>query len=129
METLPITKSKQTSAPPQQALQHFCTAYSHCEAQQMLWKWFILALKADYDGLNSARTTQLISFYENIKALISAVYQLHDLPPEKGQAPLTTTSQQTSRESGCKEVSIATALDVLHNKMHHNWTLLICPPE
>ena len=120
----------QNQQAPQQVLQHFCTAYSSTEAQQALWKWFILALKADYDGLNSARTTQLISFYENIKALVSAVYQLHDLPPQEKEAFLTGTNEREQFQGkGCKEVSIATALDVLHNKVHHNWTLLICPPE
>lgn len=73
------TKHFATPAPTD-ILQNFCACHTEVAAQLEIRRWFILALKANYDGLSSVRTTTLISFYEQLRAVITALYRLEDDP-------------------------------------------------
>ncbi|TPE42455.1 hypothetical protein [Pontibacter mangrovi] len=94
---------------PLDILQAFCARHPEEEVQLEIRRWFILALKANYDGLSTVRTTRLISFYEQLRTVISALYRLEDdtaTPP-----------------------SLALALEELSLYLTPNWTLLVAPPE
>lgn len=128
MRTKDIPTPDPYPQPAVQAVRHFCKAYPAEQAQQELWRWFILALKEGYDGLSSARTTNLITFYENLKTHISAVYQIHDLSSQEETVSLTTNDTKFGN-STAESTSLAAALNTLHTQLSHSWTLLICPPE
>ena len=122
----PATTTQAQQAPVQ-VLAHFCNAHTHQEAQQLLWKWCILALKDSYDGLSTARTTELLTYYENLRAVITAVHQLHQqpLPAIPGPVTLPPAANNPAQVPG----PVSAALDTLHRNLSHNWSLLICPPE
>lgn len=97
------------SLAPAQIIHSFCSHYPEEAAQLEIRRWFILALKANYDGLTTVRTTKLISFYEQLKTVLSALYRQTeepDTPP-----------------------SLALALEELSQYLSPNWTLLVAPPE
>ncbi|MBX0334837.1 hypothetical protein K3G39_16475 [Pontibacter sp. HSC-14F20] len=122
METMPYTLPEFKLSEPDQALLDFCARHPKHEAQQRLWKWFILALKNSKSSC--VLNTELISFYEDINTLVSALYQLHDLPDKTGSPP------QLSTTPICPEkVSLAEALESLHTSVSANWMLLVCPPD
>lgn len=122
METLHYTLPEFKLSEPGQALLDFCGRYPQSEAQQLLWKWFILALKDSRTTNNNLSNTEIMSFYEDLKTLVSAVYQLHELPGE-------ATSPQLPQEVLPANASLAAALDILHATVSPNWVLLVCPPE
>lgn len=98
-----------TTPAPADILQDFCANHTEEAVQLEIKRWFILALKANYDGLSSVRTTKLISFYEQLRAVLSALYRLadkRDTPP-----------------------SLALALEELSLSLTPNWTLLVAPSE
>ena len=71
---------------PADTIRAFRLAYTLEEVQEELWRCLQPRLLASFTEQNSESTNQLASFYENIEILISAVYQLPDLPdaqPEK----------------------------------------------
>ena len=122
METMRYTLPEFRLLEPDQCLLDFCARYPQHEAQQRLWKWYTLALKDSKSS--SFLNTELITFYEDLKTLISALYQLHDMPDQTSSAP------QLSKTLACPEkVSLAEALDSLHTNVSANWVLLVCPPE
>src|SRR5690606_20244073 len=82
METMPYTLPEFKLSEPDQALLDFCARHPKHEAQQRLWKWFILALKDSCATVTCPQNKELITFYEDLKTLVSALYQLHDLPGE-----------------------------------------------
>lgn len=94
---------------PAEILQDFCSRHSEEAVQLEIRRWFILALKANYDGLTTVRTTKLISFYEQLKTVLSALYRLAD---ESDTPP-----------------SLALALEELSQYLTPNWTLLVAPPD
>lgn len=102
------TKYLATPAPAD-ILQDFCASHTEESAQLEIRRWFILALKANYDGLTSVRTTTLIAFYEQLRAVLSAVYRLADVP---GTSP-----------------SLSLALEELSLSLTSNWTLLVAPSD
>ncbi|MDX5483117.1 MAG: hypothetical protein LPK07_15670 [Hymenobacteraceae bacterium] len=112
-------------------LPDFCARYSQEEAQQQLWKWFVLALKDSQTSVPSASTSELIVFYEQLRKLLSAVYQLHDhltLVPVPG--PVHREEETChGQHIPPQPASLAAALDTLHHTVSHGWILLICPPE
>lgn len=121
METMPYTLPEFKLSEPDQALLDFCARYPQHEAQQRLWKWFILALK---DSKSSClNNTELITFYEDLKTLVSALYQLHDLPGEV--QPNLSKITATAIEA----MPLAEAMDLLHTSVDASWVLLISPPE
>ncbi|WP_299984986.1 hypothetical protein [uncultured Pontibacter sp.] len=122
METMPYTLPEFKLSEPDQTLMDFCARHPQHEAQQRLWKWFILALK---DSKSSCiHNTELITFYEDLKTLVSALYQLHDMPEKTGSTP------QLSNKTTCPEkASLAEALESLHTNVSANWMLLVCPPD
>ncbi|WP_276499392.1 hypothetical protein [Pontibacter litorisediminis] len=130
MKTYNPTSPNQAYPYPEKELHHFCSLYPQEEAQQELWRWFIRSLKQGYDGLSSTRTTNLITFYENLKKLISAVYQLHDLSRNEAQEEIAEDSYPAAAAEMPSEAGpVARALETLHHNMPQSWTLLICPPE
>ncbi|AKD04300.1 hypothetical protein PKOR_15900 [Pontibacter korlensis] len=90
-------------------LQHFCARYPEEAVQLEIRRWFILALKDDYDGLCSGRTRHLITFFEQLRQVLSALYRLQDNPDTI--APL------------------ALALENLSQQLTPNWTLLVDPAD
>lgn len=130
METTQTLQHEKTQLPlnQAQAINTFCSHYTLEQAQQELWRWCILALKNNYDGLSSERTTNLITFYENLKTLVSAVYQLHDQYAQEASQTLNP-GEPDFGISPAAGASLSAALDTLHTKLSHNWTLLICPPD
>ncbi len=97
------------SPAPAEILQDFCSRHPEEAVQLEIRRWFILALKANYDGLTTVRTTKLIAFYEQLKMVLSALYRLTeepDTPP-----------------------SLALALEELSQYLSPNWMLLVAPPE
>ena len=102
------TKHFATSAPAD-ILQDFCASHTEEAVQQEIRRWFILALKANYDGLSSVRTTTLISFDEQLRAAFTALYRLSDKP---GSPP-----------------SLALALEELRPYLTPNWMPLFEPIE
>ena len=126
METLNYTLPEFKLSEPDMELLDFCARYSREEAQQKLWKWFILALKDSQANAPAASTTELIAFYEQLKKLLSAVYQLHDLD----LAPRSLhREEEAQKHTAPQPASLAEALDTLHHTVSHDWILLICPPE
>lgn len=123
MNNMPYTLPEFKLSEPDQALTDFCSRYPKPEAQQRLWKWFILALKDRRAASASAQHTELIAFYEDLKTLVSAVYQLHDQPGED-TVPLSVPETPLPGNA-----SLAAALDMLHATVSPNWVLLVCPPE
>jgi len=67
-------------ATPQATIAAFRRAYTHAEVQEELWRCLQPRLLASFKEMNPAATNKLAAFYENIEVLISAVYQLPDLP-------------------------------------------------
>jgi hypothetical protein len=94
---------------PADILQDFCARHTEEAVQLEIRRWFILALKANYDGLSTVRTTKLISFYEQLRTMLSALYRLTDEPDTPP--------------------SLAMALEELSLYLTPNWTLLVAPPE
>ncbi|TPE42411.1 hypothetical protein [Pontibacter mangrovi] len=129
MET-PTSSPTRSLPEPISGLRAFRQAYTKEEAQQELCRWFVCSLQQNYDGLSSDRTINLITFYENLKELISAVYQFHDL---RGKGAQEALRQQASTmlhpDSAAHAGAISQALDTLHHRMPQSWTLLISPPE
>ena len=87
----------------------FCSRHPEEAVQLEIRRWFILALKANYDGLITVRTTKLISFYDQLQKVIAALYRLKEEP---GTPP-----------------SLSQALEELSQYLTPNWTLLVAPPE
>lgn len=123
METMPYTLPEFKLSEPDQALMDFCARYPQHEAQQRLWKWFILALKDSRLPITCPQNKELIAFYEDLKTLVSAVYQLHDLPGEMLPHPHEKTAPPL------EATPLAEALDLLHASVDASWVLLISPPE
>lgn len=123
METMPYTLPEFKLSEPDQALLDFCSRHPQHEAQHRLWKWFILALKDSRATITCPHNKELITFYEDLKTLVSAVYQLHDLPGKTLPNPLERTA------SPLTVTPLAEALDLLHTSVDANWVLLISPPE
>lgn len=109
---------------PDQALLDFCGRYPQAETQQRLRHWFSLALR-DSRAVSCRQNTELITFYEDLKTLVSAVYQLHDLPGQTGPGTPSLNAAPVPSE----HVSLSGALEALHANVSANWILLVCPPE
>ena len=74
------------------ALQAFCQAYSHEEAQHELWRWFLPVLLRSIREQDFARTRHLAAFSERLEQLVAAAYRhtaatAPGSPPEGGAAP------------------------------------------
>lgn len=74
------------------ALQAFCRAYSHEEAQHELWHWFLPVLLRSIREQDFARTSHLAAFFERLEQLVAAAYrhtaaEAPGSPPEGGPAP------------------------------------------
>ena len=123
MNNIPYTLPEFRLSEPDQALTDFCSRHPQHEAQQRLWKWFTLALKDSRTTNSSPRNTELIAFYEDLKTLVSAVYQLHDQPAENTVSPTAPAAPLPGN------ASLAAALDLLHATFASNWVLVVCPPD
>jgi hypothetical protein len=123
METMPYTLPEFKLSEPDQALMDFCARHSQKEAQQRLWQWYILALKDSKTSF--ILNTELITFYEDLKMLVSALYQLHELPDQTGPG----TPRLSTAPVPLENISLAEALESLHANVSANWVLLVCPPE
>ncbi|WP_139337832.1 hypothetical protein [Pontibacter indicus] len=120
---MPYTLPEFKLSEPDQALLDFCARYPQHEAQQRLWKWFILALKDSRATITCSKNTELITFYEDLKTLVSALYQLHDLPGDMLPEPIEKAAPSL------EAAPLAEALDLLHTSVDASWMLLISPPE
>ncbi|MEJ8802136.1 hypothetical protein [Pontibacter sp. H249] len=80
-----------TSTTPQCIIQHFCQSYTFEEVQEALWHSQHPHLLATFNELDPLHTDKLTVFYENIEILLSAVYQLPDLPPPPQEQEPTLT--------------------------------------
>lgn len=112
METIPSATPSPDMPQPEEVIRRFCATYPPGVARRELWKWFVLALKDNPDGLGSDRTTELISFFADLKALLAAVYDLQEpTPPVETDTPLGILSEYHSKD------------------FQELWALLICPPD
>lgn len=69
---------------PQQVLSDFCDTYKLDEANEILWDWVTTALSKSPSIYDAGRErSNLLFFYERMKALIEAVYMIDTQQQEK----------------------------------------------
>ena len=76
---------------PQDLIRSFRAAYTFEQVQEALWGCLQPCLLASFNERNPAATNKLAAFYENLEVLLSAVYQLPDLPPPTQEQEPTLT--------------------------------------
>lgn len=76
--------AKEEKPTPQQVLSDFCDTYKLHEANEILWDWVTTALSKSPSIYDTGRErSNLLFFYEKMKALIEAVYMIDTQQQEK----------------------------------------------
>jgi hypothetical protein len=65
-----------TSQDPVDVMNVFFNNYTPTEAQNLLWKWFVLSIKGEFKKLSPEDVQQFADFFERLQNLVLASYAL-----------------------------------------------------